>query len=101
MKFDGKMRPVVRKKRISQILTENRAPAPLKKGISQNPSIFLIVDLKTRCKPKIVTLDQEVRHLLRKNKFQKFSPKIFTENQAPPPKNMNFAKSFYRPPCGP
>ena len=67
MKFDGKMQPVVQKKRISQILTENRAPAPLKKGISQNPSIFLLVDPKTSREPKIVTLDQEMRPLLRKN----------------------------------
>ena len=61
------MRPVVQKKTISQILTENRAPAPLKKGISQNPSIFLLVDPKTSREPKIVTLDQEMQPLQRKN----------------------------------
>jgi len=79
-KFDQEIRPLQRKRIFSEILAENPAPPYPKTWISQNLSIFLIVDPKTSCKPKIVTLDQKMRHLLQK----KQTSEIFTENQAPP-----------------
>ena len=68
------------KKLILEIFAENfyqnRAPPPLKKGISQNPSIFLIIHPKASHKPKIVKFDGKMRPVVRKNEFRKFWPKI-------------------------
>ena len=64
------------KKLILEIFAENfhqnRAPPPLKKGISQNPSIFLIIHPKASHKPKIVKFDGKMQPVVRKNEFRKF-----------------------------
>ena len=83
-KFDQEMQPLQRKRISSEILAENPAFPPKNMNFLKS-FYFLLLNPKTSCKPKVVTLDQEMRPLLRKKLILEIFAENFHQNRAPPP----------------